>query len=772
MTTIHNLTFSEELLEKIAAKMIAEPKITRRQLSLRVCEWMDWRSQNGKFREMSCRKALLELESRGLIKLPIKPCLNEESSRFKRKTFQIPDLPNIECELNTLGSIEYIIVRGATENSRIWNTLMDRHHYLGSGPLCGAQLRYLVFSERFGWVGALSFSASAWQVRARDEYIGWNEAAQKQNLQLVVNNSRFLILPQVKVANLASHVLACCARRLADDWQTFYGYRPVLLETFVERGRFSGTCYQAANWRHIGVTSGLGRQNAGTTRKDIYLYPLREDWRNFLCAMPDGMAVRVGKAVEHDDPMDWAKQEFGNADLGDRRLTARLIELGQCFFAKPIANIPQACGDYPTAKAAYRFFDNENVSMEAVLAPHFSSTLERVRTHEVVLAVQDTSTLNYTHHPMTKGLGPINTEKDKNIGLLLHDTMAFTPEGTPLGLLDVQCWAREERWDKKDVRHEKPIEEKESFKWIKSYRAVDELQKLCPQTRLIVVGDREADIHELFAEYKPGQADLLIRSEQSRNRCCEMEDDAQPLWERIRTLEAAGSISLRVPTTPERQARTANLEIRFAAITLKPPKRKTHLAGVPVYIVHAMEVNAPQGVEALEWLLITTVTVETLEQALVVLKWYARRWGIEIYHRVLKSGCRIEARQLEIAKRLVNCLAIDMVVAWRIYHLTYLGRETPELPSTIFFEDEQWKALVCFINRTPQPPDTPPTIAQAVRMVAILGGFLNRASDGEPGTETIWRGLLRLDDITQAFIAFGLSRPNQLSHNDLPKTYG
>lgn len=771
MTIINNLTFTDELIGRIVGLLEGEPKISRRRLSLRICEWMDWRSPGGKFREMSCRKALLELERRGAFKLPVKPSLERACGLFERKSASVSDLLTIECGLDELGSVELVTVRGGGGNSRIWNALLDRHHYLGSGPLCGAQIRYLIWSERFGCLGGLSFSASAWQVRVRDEHIGWGEEAQRHNRQLVVNNSRFLIPPQVKVPNLASHILSCSIKRLADDWQTLYGYRPILLETFVERGRFSGACYRAANWIHVGATTGRGRQDTGTTKKDVYLYGLCTDWKNILCSLPDGrMVVRAEKPS--DDGMDWTEEEFGGADLGDQRLTARLMQLGDVFYAKPLANVPQACGDYSGAKAAYRFFDNENVSMEAVLEPHYRASIQRVREQEVVLAVQDTSTINYTHHPMTKDLGPINTEKDQNIGLLLHDTMAFTPDGTPLGLLDVQCWAREETWSKSEERYQKPIEEKESFKWIKSYRSVSEIQRLCPNTRLIVVGDREADIHELFAEYAPGNADLLIRSEQSRNRCCETDDQIEHLWSHMRDKISSGTIGLCVPASPNRSARTAQLEIRFAAVTLKSPKRKPHLPHVPVYIVYAREVAAPEDIEALEWLLITTVAIENFDQALDALKWYARRWGIEVYHRVLKSGCRIEDRQLENARRLVNCLAIDMVVAWRIHHLTFLGRETPELPCSVFFEDSQWKALVCFIKRNPTPPSIPPTLGEAVRMVASLGGFLGRKSDKEPGTETIWRGLLRLDDITQSYIAFVLSPPQPTSAPMYPQTYG
>jgi hypothetical protein len=580
----------------------------------------------------------------------------------------------------------------------------------------------------------------------------------------VVNNSRFLIAPTVKVPGLASHVLAQCCKRLADDWQERYSYRPALLETFIERGRYTGACYRAANWQYAGATTGRGRQGTGTTAKDVYLYPLSSDWKPILCSLPDGtISTRQKPPVR--EPSDWLEEEFGGAALHDKRLVDRLRQLGEAFFAAPTANIPQACATGAAAKAAYRFFANDQISMDAILAPHFEATEQRLRAHEVVLVAQDTSSLNYTGHPETSGLGPINTIGDKSIGLLLHDTMAFTPEGTPLGLLNVQCWARDEaEAGKKHLRNGKPIEEKESIKWLKSYRAVSEVQARCPGTQLIVMADREADIHELFAERLTirKSAELLIRAEKSRNRnVADAEEQIQRLWPYMEAIKAAGLVEVAVPLRQDRPQRTARLEVRFAPVTLKPPSRKPGLPDVPLYAVHAKEIDAPAGVDApLEWMLLTTLPVTSFEEAKTVLARYAKRWGIEIYHRVLKSGCRIEDRQLGDARRLTNCLAIDMVVAWRIHHLTWLGREIPDVPCTVYFDDAEWKALVGFINQTPAAPVTPPTLRQAIIMVASLGGFLNRKSDGEPGTETIWRGLQRLDDITKAYIAFFL-RPQQ-----------
>ncbi len=762
-------------MARIIEAIKAEPRISRRQLSQRICEWMDWRSPNGKLREVSCRKALVGLHRRKLIELP--DC---EEYAFRSRRPRPPELPSlfsVDCSLADLGSVEVIPIRSASsKNSRIWNALFDSFHYLRSGPLCGAQLRYLVWSERFGWLGGLSFSASAWRVRCRDEFIGWSEEARRHTLQRVVNNSRFLIPPMVKVPGLASRVLAQCCKRLADDWQERYSYRPVLLETFIERGRFTGACYRAANWQHIGATTGRGRQGTGTTTKDVYLYPLCEDWKSVLCSLPDG-TVSIRPPLPGRDPSDWIEEEFGSAALGDKRLVERLMQLGESFFAMPTANIPQACATKAAAKAAYRFFDNDQISMDAILAPHFEATGQRVRTQDVVLVVQDTSSLNYTSHPMTEGLGPINTIGDKSIGLLLHDTMAFTPEGTPLGLLNVQCWARDkaEAGSRHD-RYNKPIEEKESSKWLKSYRAVCEVQARCPNTRLIVMADREADIHELFAEHLHirKRAELLIRAEKSRNRnVADDEEQIRHLWPFMNALTPAGLVEVMVPPRQDRPLRTARLEVRFASLTLTPPKRKPGLPSVPLSAVHAKEIDAPVGVdEPLEWMLLSTLPVTSLEEAKTALGRYAKRWCIEIYHRVLKSGCRIEDRQLGAAKRLENCLAIDMVVAWRIHHLTWLGRETPDVPCTVYFDDAEWKALVGFIHQTPMAPATPPTLRQAIVMVATLGGFLNRKSDGQPGTETIWRGLQRLDDITKAYIAFVLKPQQPPPTVSSPPRYG
>ncbi len=742
--------FTDAILQRIRNKVSDDPLMTRMRLSRQVCEWMDWRRPGGKLKEMSCRVALLKLHRHGIIPLPAprKGPARLIGVKAPAKFEHEPEPLNIA--LSELGEIEIVPVGSRHSNTfKTWKGLMDRYHYLGSGPLCGAQLRYLIRGDRYGWLGGLSFSAAAWKLQARDEWIGWADNIRTDNLDNVVCNSRFLILPHIRAPHLASHVLSLSVRRLGADWQKRYGIKPVMVETFVERGRFSGTSYRAANWVYVGCTSGRGRQDRSNKSelsiKDIYLYPLQKKAREVLSK---GTKVTAGnKASTSKACEDWAEEEFGGVGLGDARLQKRLLTIARDIYGKPQANIPQACESRAKTKAAYRFFEHKETTMEKLLQPHYESTIRRMQGHKVVLAVQDTTSLNYTTHPETKGLGVIGSRPDKSIGLILHDTLAFSTDGTPLGILDVQCWARDrESFGKRHKRHNLPIEQKESNKWLKSFQTVAEAQKRCGQVTIVSVGDREADIYELFetALKDPANPKVLVRAERERL----LAEGQGSLWEEVEAGPVAGVQVLRVPRRGNRPARDARLEVRFAEVTIKPPKRKPSLGNIRLWAVLANETESPDGVEPLRWMLLSTLEVNTFEQALEKLAWYAVRWGIEGYHKTLKSGCKIEERQFGSVDSIEACLAIDMVVAWRVFHLTKLGRETPNVPCTVFFEDAEWKALYIYKKPTPTLPAEPPMLREVVHMVASLGGFLGRKSDGEPGTKSLWLGLERLDDIT------------------------
>jgi hypothetical protein len=740
--------FPQVVLDRVRETVQMEPCISRLALSRRVCEWLNWRSPNGRLQEMSCRKALAKMNRLGIIDLP----RQEKTYGFEKVTDAPtpiePDIGQVDCTLQQLGEVSVSPVTSRyCKESKIWFALLGRYHYLGSGPLCGAQIRYIVKSSEHGYLGALAFSSASWALKCRDVHIGWTEAARRANLHRLVCNDRFLILPTVRVGNLASHVLSLALRRLPQDWKKRYQVRPVVVETFVDPSRFAGTCYRAANWVCVGETA--GRRDG--VRKKIFLYPLCAHWREILCAEPP---IGLGQMPRPEAPEHWAEEEFATVRLYDPRLKQRLYSIAQDFYNCPQANIPEACGSKPRTMGAYRFFQNKKVSMDVVLTAHKEATLERIKQHRVVLAPQDTTTLNYSTHPMTEGFGPVSHVNHTLIGLLLHDTLAFTEEGTPLGIVDAQCWARDpQQKGKKYRRKQLPIEQKESMKWLRSFQKVAEVQKLCPQTMLISVGDRESDIYELFVEASkdPDGPKLLIRAEKTRNRKTEQGF----LWDLLSRQGVAGSLKIHVPRRGSRRARDAWVDIRFAEVRLKPPSTHPRGESVRAWAVYVTERDFDEEVkEPIEWMLLTTVKVESFKDAQRRVEWYSGRWGIEVYHRTLKSGCRIKDRQLGTADRIETCLGVDMVVAWRIYHLTMLGREVPDVPCTVFFKDIEWKALCCYVKKTPIAPEKPPSLREAIYMLGGIGGHLGRKSDGFPGTQTLWRGLQRLDTATEMYAIF------------------
>ncbi len=744
--------FSQETIVRIRELIHTEPRISRGALSRRVCEWLGWRTKKGELKQVSSRLALQKLERRGEIQLPD---VEEFPARQKRKCEASPALGLEEPWKGKLEKLQPIaLIRVGSADSRVsreWNEMMRRYHYLREGPLCGAQLRYLIHSDNYGYLGGLSFSSAAWKLESRDKWIGWSDEARSQNLNRVVTNSRFLILPYVKVPNLASHVLGIAVRRLKQDWMERYGEDPVLVETFVEKSRYRGTCYRAANWIDVGETKGRGRQDKDNRQavpvKKVLLYGLDEKARELLCQCDMKPAVaEAGRHRPHE--MEWAEEEFGGAELGDERLNQRLMTIARDFYANPQAQIPEACQSRAKTKAAYRFFEHPSTSMKLLLESHYQATIQRMMQEKIVLSVQDTTSLNYTAQSEMNGIGPIGSRKDAAMGLMLHDTMAFSLEGTPLGLMDVQCWARDERsFGKHHQRKQKPIEQKESFKWLKSFEAAAEAQRQCRDTMIVSVGDREADIYELFqmALADPRGAQLLVRAEQDRL----LADGQGHLWPVVRQQPLAGIQDIGIPRRHNRSPRDAHLEVRFARVQLNAPQAKPHLKPLAMWTVLAEEIDVPEGVEAVCWMLLTTCEVSDFSQAIEKLTWYTRRWGIEVYHRTLKSGCKIEDRQLGSACRIEACLSIDMVVAWRIFHLVKLGRETPAVPCTVFFEEAEWKALHAYITKNPIPPSEPPPLHKVMCWLATLGGYLGRKSDGEPGTQSLWRGIQHLDDLKE-----------------------
>lgn len=692
-------------------------KITK--LADELCEQFGFYNPLGEKQRAGCLKALRELEQAGSITLPQSPRKMKKRSP-RRLAEPLPEPQAVPREIGELRGLELLLVETEAQ-MRIWNEMMINDHPRGAGLLVGRQIRYLVQSK-YGWLGGFAFSAAALHLHDRDEWIGWDLESRRANLHQVVNMSRFLIRSSVSCQNLASHLLGMAIRKLPQDFEARYGYRPLLLESFVDINNFTGTCYRAANWLWIGKTKGRGRQDRlkekAETIKDIYVYPLVKDFRQRI-GLADGSGLGAIDITSCVDGQNWAEKEFGGAPLGDSRLSRRLVEIGTGKAEKPGFSYASVVGgDRAKTKAYYRLIeapDDSAINITNILLPHREQTIRRMKWQSVVLCIQDGSDLNFNNLSQCEGLGVIGNNQTgaKSRGLHLHSMIAITPDGLPLGVMKAECSTPKEK-DKDDKRRarETPIEEKKTFCWIEGIRDCMQLKAQMPRTRLINVLDREADFFELFDDQRCNcsKVDLLVRAQYNRSTTGE-----HTLFETARQSPIQAQANVKVPrqsarpkkskqkARPKRTARTAKASVRYVQIELNPPSYMKDKEPISVWVVHVREDKPPAGTEALEWFLLTTLEIKTVDDALDCVKWYCLRWRIEDWHRVLKTGCRIEDIAHKTADRLRRAIAINLVIAWRIMLMTLMGREVPALPAEVLFSDLEIEVLNAYAKKRPQP---------------------------------------------------------------------
>jgi len=451
-------------------------------------------------------------------------------------------------------------------------------------------------------------------------------------------------------------------------------------------------------------------------------------------------------------------EELQGIDLGDKRLNERSARIMESLAANPQASVNAACDGWNETIAAYRFFSNSRVDSNKILQPHVDATRQRMKEHPVVLIVQDTTELDFSLHA-PEDAGCLNTED--RLGLYDHTHLAITPEKICLGVVDVEYFERTpESLGKAQERRNLPIEEKESFRWLKGCRLASKLAGECPDTQIVSVSDSEADIYDILLEVEEQEAsaDLIIRSKEVRSTPERDPDVGPSVYRKVRDEVSASKLLIRktldLPRTPKRKARKAQLEIRALRVTMKPPHARSYLPRVTLNAVLVDEVNGPQDGTDVSWLLITTLPIDSVEDVLCVIDYYVARWSIEIYFRVFKTGCRVEDLQLQTTRRVKNCLAFYKIIAWRVMYLTYLNRECPALPCTAVFDDCEWKSVWRVTTREDLPKN-PPVLSEFIPLLARLGGYNNRASDLPPGPQAIWTGIRRMIDFAIAWVSFG-----------------
>ena len=738
------------------------------QVADRVCEAFDFRDGRGRWQRASCCAALADLESAGHIALPRGWSPRGGPRRPQVLPHPVPPAIDVPATVGEVRNLALLRVE-ADEQRRIWNTLMAHEHPRGAGPFVGPQLRYLVGSAH-GWLGGVGFAASARHLRARDAWIDWDDARRRAHLHRVLGLCRLLVRPGIACRNLASHVLGRAARAVGDDFERLYGYRPWLLETFVDETAQTGASVRAANWVRVGETSGRGRQDrthaAAETRKAVYMYALEPGWRDLLSMSAPGVTpLEVGDGL---DAGSWAENEFGGARLGDARLSARLVLSAEQMGESPTRAITGAAnGSRAAVKGHYRLIDQpaeSEVTVENILAPHRERTLRRMCGHDTVLCIQDSTRLNFTRRGQTEGLGSIGSNQTGAVarGLALHTTLAVNPDGVALGVLRADFDAPAPP-DPGEKGKPKPRGERKSFRWVEGLRDCAAAAERMPETRVVCTMDREADFLDLFIDRRANapQVDLLVRAKVDRvlGREKTADGDTVPrrLFDGVRNAPVRGGCrvevrrqSARVKASKQarkdgRAARVAEMTLRYEAVALPCPGGA---APVELAVVHAREEEPPAGVAPLEWFLLTTLPVSNPDDAARILRWYTLRWRIEEYFRVLKSGCKVEELQHHTAERLERAIAIKMVVGWRIQLMMQLGREMPDPPPDLLFSDGELRVLDTFARSRKLPPAK--TLGDAVGLTARLGGWLGRPRN-PPGAQVLWHGYTQLMAMTFAF---------------------
>ncbi len=458
--------------------------------------------------------------------------------------------------------------------------------------------------------------------------------------------------------------------------------------------------------------------------------------------------------------MDWADNEFSTLSLGDKRLNARGKKALSDLSRNPSDSIPATCRSAAETKATYRFFDHKDVTSKKVHKSHVSCTLERISKHPIVLVAQDTTVLNFTTQKARTDTGP--TVSDASKGVYLHPSLVITPEKVSLGILSYKQWHRKElqhltKSERTKRNYARPIESKESYRWLEQYKSMTNYAKKLPGTVFVNIADREADIYELYAEAnfecKEPNAHYIIRAKYNRQLCTgEGKKTGDRIKEALLKEKALGEFELKDLKDHSGMVRTATLELYTKRIWIEPPKNLKEKPSLEITAILCREKKPRETSEKVEWLLITDLCVEGFEEAYEKVKWYCCRWQIEIFFKALKSGCKIEKLQLSDGN-FDACLVFYMIIAWRILFVTMVGRAAPNVACDCVFSQEEWETTYVVLNKK-KPPVEPPTLNEMIIMVASLGGYLNRKSDPPPGIKALWLGLRNMQEHLRAREAF------------------
>ena len=658
---------------------------TRTSVARELCAHEDWRNVCGQFCVSAATKALPVLASKLGLALPAARRVENFAAGGNQRLADYPDLA-LQCRLRDLGAITLEPVADAADKRR-WESMMATHHPQGWSRAPGGQMRYWVGSAQHGCVGGIGFSSAGWHQQARDTFIGWSADARAANLPRLICNHRFLLLPGVRVHGLASGVLRMAGERVAQDWEAAYGVRPVLAFTYIG-ANYSGRSYRAARWRCCPQrTKGRppGCEEPGEQRS-VWMKPLSAGWREILCEVPRRVIGAAPAAFVEDDA-DWASREYGRCSHSDGRIRDRIVRMGRSWLRCLGKGLPVIFPEKAEQKAAYRLLSNEKVTMDHILDGHKAMLVERCGLEQTVLAIQDTTTVNYDLLTATEGLVGLGGGGKGSSGVVAHTGLAVTLAGRPLGVFELDATFRDGGATGDD---------KESVRWLAGIERAQELAAACPATRVITVCDREGDFWGLLSKARADGAALLVRASRSAQRQVLVEGGGKAdLWDHVAATPQLATRQLALPACGGKRARkkrTAKIGLRATEVLLAPPQDAADREPIRMLAVSATETGGSK--DPVHWLLLTTEGLnetadDRVQTAWTVIDWYVLRWTIELYFKVLKSGTRIEDRRLDHADDLRKCLAFDAITACHVFDLERMAREAPDTPANkVVTQDE------------------------------------------------------------------------------------
>ena len=705
---------SKSLLARLSARSEGPQAPTRQTLLKEFCRLTHWVDRKGRPCLSSANIGIQRLEAAGEVKFP-PPAPRKARSQPRQLPddgLPLPPVPKLPRSAEMIKDLHlYLIADERDPQHPLWNRLIGREHPLGRAPLVGAQLRYLIMAGE-EVIGAFGFGPASFYLSCRDAWIGWDAQAREQNRSRVLGLSRFLLRPGVRCANLASSCYALVLRRVRADWQQRYGLTPLLIETYVDRSTQTGRSLVAANWLRIGSTQGRGRtspnrQTCPKSQKDVWVWQWDPQARRQL--QQRSLPPIVGRSVFADDVQaPWIDEELDGLDLGHAKLDQRFAAMLEARWLHPDRSFYASFTNKYEGVGAYDFLANrrEGLNFAALLEPHQNSTRRRMAAEKVVLMAQDTSIVSYNTLVKTTGLGPIGNEDKSGRGFFLHSLQAYRLDGIPLGCAWAEVWARPPQSDTTQ-RNQQSIDQKESGRWLEAYQAARAAAEQMPRTMIMVCGDRESDIIDLFdrATVAPPNLRFLVRAQHDR-----ILSPKEKLWDHLAGQPVGGTMQVTVPRRTGQAKRTAVLELRWARVQIVPPRVgcKNSWGTLQVYALEAKEVNPPAGVEPIVWVLLTDWPIDSFKTACRLVCWYGLRWGIECWHQVLKDVCGVERRQMKSARALIRSLVLDMIVAWRILLLCRLGKSHPNLPASLMYSPDELAILQKLKEEAGWPDDFDP----------------------------------------------------------------